>query len=43
MIQHRALVDRALVGDFATIDRQRRIDKIARVIRVEDRSLSPES
>ena len=27
MIQHRALVDRALVGDFAAIDRQRRIEQ----------------
>ena len=27
MIQHRALVDRALVGDFAAVDRQRRIEQ----------------
>ena len=27
MLQHRALVDRALVGDFAAIDRQRRIEQ----------------
>jgi len=43
MIQHRALVDRALVGDFATIDRQRRIDKDRARIRVEDPVVSPES
>src|SRR3984893_9843381 len=27
MLQHRALIDRTLVGDFAAIDRRRRIDR----------------
>src|SRR6266516_6069599 len=33
LIQHRALIDRALVGDFAAVDRQRRVD--------EDRARDP--
>ena len=43
MIEHGALVDRPLVGDFAEIDRERRIEQPRPGLRLEEPVALPDS